>query len=94
MPPVTTALIVANVAVFLLQSVAPGILVPFALWPLATGDLGIGASFAVRENFMVGVEALRHEFENLPDSAEGAPVDDQEQDTTINTITLRGSFRF
>ena len=45
MPPVTTALIVANVAVFLLQSVAPGILVPFALWPLATGDLGIGASF-------------------------------------------------
>ena len=45
MPPVTTALIVANVAVFLLQSVAPGILVPFALWPLATGDLGVGASF-------------------------------------------------
>ena len=45
MPPVTTALIVANVAVFLLQSAAPGVLVPFALWPLATGDLGIGASF-------------------------------------------------
>ena len=45
MPPVTTALIAANVAVFLLQSVAPGILLPFALWPLATGDLNIGASF-------------------------------------------------
>ena len=45
MPPVTTALIVANVAVFMLQSIAPGILVPFALWPLAAGDLGIGASF-------------------------------------------------
>ena len=45
MPSVTTALLVANVAVFLLQSAAPGILVPFALWPLATGSLGIGASF-------------------------------------------------
>lgn len=56
--------------------------------------IGVGASFAMRENFMVGIEALRHEFENLPDSAEGAPVDDQEQDTMINTLTLRGSFRF
>ncbi|HET6801299.1 MAG: rhomboid family intramembrane serine protease [Betaproteobacteria bacterium] len=46
MPPVTTALIVANVAVFLLQSIAPGIVVPFALWPLATGSYNIGASFA------------------------------------------------
>ena len=34
MPPVTTALIVANVAVFLLQSVAPQLAIPFALWPL------------------------------------------------------------
>ena len=46
MPPVTTALIVANVAVFLLQSIAPGIVVPFALWPLATGSSGIGAAFS------------------------------------------------
>lgn len=46
MPPVTTALIVSNVAVFLLQSIAPGIVVPFALWPLATGSYNIGASFA------------------------------------------------
>src|SRR6185295_19800544 len=46
MPPVTTALIVANVAVFLLQSVAPGLVVPFALWPLATSSLGTGAAFA------------------------------------------------
>ena len=45
MPPVTTALIVANVAVFLLQSVAPGIVVPFALWPLAASASGVGASF-------------------------------------------------
>jgi len=46
MPPVTTALIVANVAVFLLQSIAPGLVVPFALWPLATSSLGMGAAFA------------------------------------------------
>jgi membrane associated rhomboid family serine protease len=45
MPPVTTALIVANVAVFLLQSVAPGIVVPLALWPLAASASGVGASF-------------------------------------------------
>ena len=45
MPPVTTALIVANVAVFLLQSVAPGIVVPLALWPLAASSSGVGASF-------------------------------------------------
>ena len=38
MPPVTQALIVANVAVFLLQSVAGTALVEwFALWPLASG---------------------------------------------------------
>src|SRR6476646_2173466 len=45
MPPVTLALIVANVAAFLLQSIAPGIIVPFALWPLAAGSAGVGASF-------------------------------------------------
>ena len=46
MPPVTTALIVANVAVYLLQSLVPQIIVPFALWPLAAAGSGIGASFA------------------------------------------------
>jgi rhomboid family protein len=45
MPPVTTALIVANVAVFLLQSIAPGIVVPLALWPLAASASGVGAAF-------------------------------------------------
>ena len=35
MPPVTTALLVANVAVYLLQTLAPGLAGPFALWPLA-----------------------------------------------------------
>jgi membrane associated rhomboid family serine protease len=37
MPPVTTALIVGNVAVFLLQSVLPGLIGPFALWPVGAG---------------------------------------------------------
>jgi membrane associated rhomboid family serine protease len=45
MPPVTTALIVANVALFLLQSIAPAILVPFALWPIGTGEAVSGAAF-------------------------------------------------
>lgn len=45
MPPVTTALIVANVAIFLLQGIAPGIVVPLALWPLAASVSGVGASF-------------------------------------------------
>jgi membrane associated rhomboid family serine protease len=34
MPPITLALIVANVAIYLLQSLLPGLIVPFALWPL------------------------------------------------------------
>ena len=46
MPPVTRALILANVAIFLLQGLAPQIIVPFALWPLATSSMAIGASFA------------------------------------------------
>ena len=47
MPPVTTALIVANVAVYLLQNLVPQQLISlFALWPLAAGASGIGASFA------------------------------------------------
>jgi membrane associated rhomboid family serine protease len=45
MPPVTTALIVANVAVFFLQGVMPGLLTPLALWPLASSAAGVGASF-------------------------------------------------
>lgn len=48
MPPVTQALIVANVAIFLLQMLLPGIVVPFALWPLdAAGASGGQVSFEV-----------------------------------------------
>jgi membrane associated rhomboid family serine protease len=45
MPPVTAALIVANVAMFLLQSVAENILAPLALWPLGASRFG-GIGFA------------------------------------------------
>lgn len=38
MPPVTTALLVANVAIFLIQSsILPGVVLPFALWPVGSG---------------------------------------------------------
>src|SRR5205814_8093841 len=46
MPPVTTALIVANVAVFLLQSVVPDLVVQLALWPIAASFSGAGIGFA------------------------------------------------
>jgi membrane associated rhomboid family serine protease len=42
MPPITTALIVANIAIFLLQSLVPGLIVPFALWPLGSSSAGGG----------------------------------------------------
>jgi membrane associated rhomboid family serine protease len=42
MPPVTLFLITANVAVFLLQLAAPGIVIPFALWPLGATQMGVG----------------------------------------------------
>jgi membrane associated rhomboid family serine protease len=37
MPPVTTLLIAANAAVFLLLLAAPGLMTPFALWPVGAG---------------------------------------------------------
>ncbi len=46
MPPVTAALLVANVAIFLFQLVLPGLVVPFALWPLATSQVEPGLYFA------------------------------------------------
>src|SRR5512132_2220758 len=45
LPPVTTALLVSNVALFMLQSVLPGLVVPFALWPLGTASAGAAPSF-------------------------------------------------
>jgi len=46
MSSVTSALIAANVAMFLLQSLAPGLVYPLALWPLAAGPAGAGGGFA------------------------------------------------
>jgi membrane associated rhomboid family serine protease len=43
--PVTTALIAANVAMFLLEQVSPGVIFAFALWPIGAGNAA-GASFA------------------------------------------------
>jgi membrane associated rhomboid family serine protease len=40
MPPVTLALIAANIAVYLLQVAVPGIEGPFALWPLGSARVG------------------------------------------------------
>ncbi len=42
MPPITTALLVANVALFLLQTLIPALAGPFALWPLGTGRVSGG----------------------------------------------------
>ena len=48
MPPVTLALIAANVAVYLLQTAQPGLAIPFALWPLSAGAASGGqVSFEV-----------------------------------------------
>ena len=46
MTPVTTGLIVANVVVFLLQGLLPGLTNAFALWPLGTSRVVAGAGFA------------------------------------------------
>jgi rhomboid family protein len=42
MPPVTQSLVIANVAVFLLQSLLPGLIGPFALWPLGAASASGG----------------------------------------------------
>jgi membrane associated rhomboid family serine protease len=40
MPPVTLALIVANVAMYFLEQVVPALMFPLALWPLGGGTSG------------------------------------------------------
>jgi rhomboid family protein len=47
MLPVTTALIAANVAMFLLQMAAPAAVTSLALWPFGMAQAGAGASFGL-----------------------------------------------
>jgi membrane associated rhomboid family serine protease len=59
MPPVTTALIVANVAIFLLQGLVPALAGPFALWPLGAsratgGQVGFSVWQLVTYGFLHG----------------------------------------
>src|SRR5205085_7293712 len=46
MPPATTALLAANIGLFLLQSAIPGLLGPFALWPLGASAVDPSVGFA------------------------------------------------
>src|SRR5215475_881224 len=46
MLPVTSALIAANVAIFLLQNVFPGLVIPFALWPWGASQVDAQVGFA------------------------------------------------
>src|SRR5438445_12203322 len=45
MPPVTTALIAANVVLFLLETAAPALLGALALWPLGASKFGAAVGF-------------------------------------------------
>src|SRR5881628_2585988 len=45
MPPVTTALIAANVVLFLLEMAAPGLVGMLALWPLGASKFGAAVGF-------------------------------------------------
>ena len=59
MPPVTLALIVANVVGYLLQTTAPALLGPFALWPLdsaaaTAGEVGFAPWQLVTYAFLHG----------------------------------------
>jgi len=68
MPPVTTALIVANIAIYLGQMAMPALLGPFALWPLGAaarsgGQVGFEIWQLVTYAFLHG--SLLHLFFNM-----------------------------
>ena len=46
MLPVTSALIAANVAIFLLQGLLPELVIPFALWPWGASQVDPQVGFA------------------------------------------------
>ena len=56
--------------------------------------IGVGASFAVSERLVIGVEALRHDFDGTGSFVAEEFAGDDGFDTVVDTVTLRGSFRF
>jgi opacity protein-like surface antigen len=56
--------------------------------------VGLGASYMASERLMMSIEALRHTFDETPDYTDPDFNPDFVTDTTISTVTLRGSFRF
>jgi len=59
MPPITLLLVLANGAVFLAQSVLPGLVIPFALWPVGSaaashGEVGFHLWQLLTYGFMHG----------------------------------------
>lgn len=67
MPPVTTALLAANVAIFFLSSMAPRAVMNFALWPLGSEGAFSGAGFALWQVFTYAFlhGNLMHLFVNM-----------------------------
>lgn len=56
--------------------------------------VGLGVSYMASERVMVSLEALRHNFDDAPDYEDDAVNPELVTDTTVNTLTIRGSFRF
>jgi opacity protein-like surface antigen len=56
--------------------------------------VGVGASFMASERLMVSIEAIRHNFDDLPSNEAEEDNEGFQYDTIVNTVTLRGSIRF
>jgi membrane associated rhomboid family serine protease len=68
LPPVTRALLIANVAIFIVQQLTGNLLIgPFALWPFATPEFRDAPGFAVWQLLTYGFlhGSLTHLFFNM-----------------------------
>ncbi len=67
MPPVTTVLLAANVAVFFLSALAPGLAMSLALWPLGSEGAFRGGGFGLWQLFTYAFlhGGLMHLFVNM-----------------------------
>jgi membrane associated rhomboid family serine protease len=68
LPPVTRALLIANVAIFILQQLTGNLLIgPFALWPFATPEFRSAPGFAIWQLLTYGFlhGSLTHLFFNM-----------------------------